>query len=186
MNLHEQLLSVAKEINALQFGHFILSSGGTSKYYFDGRLLSLNPQGALLIAQCLIPILKECGANAIAGPTLGADPIVASVAAISQTMGTPIPGLIVRKEKKMHGGGKVIEGHIVKNMRVAVIDDTCTSGASLFHTIEQIEKEKCVVVKVLSIMDRMAGGSLEIKKRGYDFYSLFTADDNGQIICTSL
>ena len=36
----ERLLKVAIEKKALTFGNFKLSAGGTSNYYFDGRLLT--------------------------------------------------------------------------------------------------------------------------------------------------
>ena len=56
----------------------------------------------------------------------------------------------------------------------------------MFHAIEAVEDEGCEVVKVLSIMDRMAGGSEELKRRGYDFESLFVADDKGEIHITQM
>ena len=117
MTNEEKLLEVAIEKKALTFGKFKLSAGGTSNYYFDGRLLTLDPKGAYLTAKCLIPIINKSGANFIAGPTLGADPIVASVAAISYLEKTPISALIVRKEAKKHGGKKSVEGPISKNLK---------------------------------------------------------------------
>ena len=177
----ERLLEVAKEKKALLFGEFTLSSGVKSNYYFDGRLLTLDPEGSFLTAKCLLPILYESKVEALAGATLGADPIVSSVSTMSYIEGRPIPGLIVRKEKKSHGGGRNIEGHFFRGQKVAVVDDTCTSGGSLFHAIEAVENEGCEVVKVLSIMDRRAGGSKQLQLRGYDFQSLFLADDDGEI-----
>ena len=177
----QRLLQVAKERKALLFGEFKLSAGGISPYYFDGRLLTLDPEGAYLTAEGFLPILKQCGAEAIAGPTLGADPIVAAVAVMSYLKKFPVSALIVRKEAKFHGGMRAVEGPLRKGMRVAVVDDTCTSGASLFHAIDAVEAEGCEVVKVLSIMDRMAGGSEECTRRGYDFQSILTADVEGNI-----
>ena len=66
-----RLLEVAKEKGALLFGEFQLSAGGTSSYYFDGRLLTLDPEGSYLTAKCFLPTLLDCEADAIAGPTLG-------------------------------------------------------------------------------------------------------------------
>ena len=83
MTDQQELLELAIEINSLLFGNFQLSSGGTSSYYFDGRILTLNPKGSYLTAKCLLPIILNSGATYIAGPTLGADPIVSSVATIS-------------------------------------------------------------------------------------------------------
>ena len=180
-----KLLEVAKERGALLFGEFELSAGGTSSYYFDGRLLTLDPEGSYLTAMCFLPTLLSCGAEAIAGPTLGADPIVAAIAAISHVEGSPIPGLIVRKETKSYGGRRSVEGPVREGMKVAVVDDTCTSGASLFHAIKEIEKEECEVVQVLSILDRGAGGSEECRRRGYEFLSILAADDDGNITVVS-
>lgn len=176
-----QILELAKRRGALQFGQFKLSAGGTSNYYFDGRLLTLDPEGAYLVAKALLPLLKACHAEAIAGPTLGADPIVAAVAAVSHLEGHPIPGLIVRKEAKGHGTGRIIEGPLKPGARVAVVDDTCTSGASLFHAIAAVEDAGCKVVKVLCILDRNQGGSAELRRRGYDFAAILAADSSGAI-----
>ena len=41
----ERILELAKKLGALTFGEFTLSSGQKSGYYFDGRLLSLSPDG---------------------------------------------------------------------------------------------------------------------------------------------
>ena len=79
----ERLLELALERGAIKYGDFTLTSGIKSSYYFDGRLLSLDPEGANLIASALLPLLWEAGAEAVGGTTLGADPIVASVALAS-------------------------------------------------------------------------------------------------------
>ena len=179
------ILELAKRKGALAFGEFQLSAGGTSPYYFDGRLVTLDPEGAGMVARALLPILRERGAEAIAGPTVGADPIVTSVALLSGEEGTPIPGLIVRKEAKSHGAGRLIEGPLLKGARVAVVDDACSTGANLFHAIDAVEQAGCQVVVVVCILDRRQGGSDEIRRRGYEFASLLEADERGGIRPTS-
>jgi len=176
------ILELAKRKGALLFGTFKLSAGGTSHYYFDGRLITLDPEGSYNICKALLPILRECGATAVAGPTLGADPIVSALSLMSYTEGSGIPGLIVRKETKQHGGQRIIEGPISKGGKVAVVDDTCTSGASLLLAIEAVEAAGCDVVKVISILDRNEGGSDTIRQRGYDFISLLEANELGEIV----
>ena len=180
-SLGEKIMEVAERTQALRFGKFQLSSGETSAYYFDGRLITLDPEGAYYVAKALLPLLIECGAEAVAGPTLGADPIVSSVAVMSYTQGHPITGLIVRKQAKGHGGGRTIEGPLKPGSRVAVVDDACTSGASLLHAIAAVEEAGCEVVKVLCILDRREGGSDKIRRRGYDFVALLAADQNGMV-----
>ena len=177
----EIILELAKRKGALKFGEFKLSAGGTSSYYFDGRLITLDPEGAYHVAKAILPILRECGAEAVAGPTLGADPIVSSVAVMSYVEGNALPGLIVRKEAKQHGGRRAIEGPLTPCARVAIVDDTCTTGSNLLHAIEAVEAEGCQVVKVISILDRREGGSDEIRRRGYDFVALLEADQQGGV-----
>ena len=181
----EEILELAKRLGALKFGEFRLSAGEITSYYFDGRLLTLNPEGANLVGDAMLPLLAECGAEAIAGPTLGADPIVAAVAVLSHQRGSPIPALIVRKEAKDYGMGRSIEGTMPENGRIAVVDDTCSTGASLFHAIDAVEAAGGRVVKVLSILDRHEGGSAELHRRGYDFTALLEASDKGEIAPTS-
>ena len=177
----DRLLELALERGAIKYGDFTLTSGKKSSYYFDGRLLSLDPEGAHLIAQALIPLLREAGAKAVGGTTLGADPMVAAVALASHLGGGAIPAFIVRKESKSHGTKQNIEGPLIPGSNVAIVDDVCTTGGSLFHAIEAAEKAGCKVVKVVSILDRKEGGSEEMRKRGYDFSALLAATPDGKI-----
>ncbi len=180
-NISERVLELAKEKKALLFGSFDLSAGGKSPFYFDGRLLTLDPEGSYYIAKGMLALAYKVGANAIAGPTIGADPIVASVIFSSFMEKRPISGLLVRKDQKAHGGKKQIEGTLYEGMNVMVVDDTCTTARSLFMAIEAIENQGCTVVQVASILDRNEGGSNEIKKRGYKFFSFLTANEKGEI-----
>jgi orotate phosphoribosyltransferase len=180
-SLPQQIIDVSRRTGALRFGEFKLSAGGTSAYYFDGRLVTLDPEGAYLVAKAFLPILTTCRAQAMAGPTVGADPIVSSVALLSHIGGHPIAGLIVRQEAKQHGAGRLIEGPLEKGARVAVVDDACSTGSSLIHTIDAVEEAGCDVVKVLCILDRRQGGSDAIRRRGYDFVSLLEANDHGEV-----
>ena len=177
----ERLLEVALERGALKYGNFTLSSGKESTYYFDGRLLSLDPEGAKLISEAMLPILLQAGAEAVGGLTLGADPIVSSIALASHLQGEHIPGFIVRKEAKTHGTGQGIEGPLPPKSRVAIIDDVCTTAGSLFQAIAAVEAAGCTVVKVAAILDRKEGGSEELARRGYDFVALMSASPDGRI-----
>ena len=177
----QRLLELAVELGALKYGEFTLSSGKKSSYYFDGRLLSLNPEGAHLIGKALLPLMHKSSVEAIGGPTLAADPIVTAVSLASYAQGEGIPGFIVRKETKEHGTAQLIEGHITPGSKVAIVDDTCTTGGSLFHAIQAAESYGCEVVKVIAVLDRREGGTEELIRRGYDFVSLMAANPEGQI-----
>ena len=184
-----RLLQLAEERGAIRYGDFTLSSGRKSAYYFDGRLLSLDPEGAHLLGNALLPILADAGVAAIGGPTLGADPIVAAVAmaswqsvSASASGGHPLPAFIVRKEAKEHGTAQLIEGPLpAPGTPVAIVDDACTTGGSLFHAIDAAEAAGCKIGLVAAILDRNEGGSDAIRARGYRFASLLTAGADGRI-----
>lgn len=182
----QRIIGIAERLGALQFGEFKLTAGGTSSYYFDGRLVTLDPEGSHTVANALLPVLDACRVDAAAGPAVAAVPMVASIATASYAAGRPVKALIVRSERKKHGTGKIIEGSPRAGDRVAVVDDTCMTGGSLLHAIDTVEEAGCEVVLVACILDRREGGSDAIRARGYEFYSILEARDGRIVPASSL
>lgn len=176
----KRLLELMLE-KSLKRGDFVLSSGLRSSYYFDGRLTTLWPEGAYLVGKRVFRLAREAGAEAIGGPTLGADPIVAAAALISWLEGKPLPAFIVRREPKKHGMQRYIEGYLPPGGQVAIVDDVVTTGGAILRAIEAVEGEGCRVVRVIALLDRQQGGSDELRRRGYDFSPLFLASPAGEI-----
>src|SRR5262245_54551575 len=100
-NEREQLRKLLKS-ESLMFGEFTLASGKKSNFYFDSKRTTLRPDGAWLTARQVLGLIREQGiqADAIGGLTLGADPIVCPVAALSHVEGPALRAFIVRKEAK--------------------------------------------------------------------------------------
>jgi len=158
-------------------GEVTLSSGKKSDYYMDCRLTTLDPEGSVLVGHAILELLAARGirAEAIGGMSMGADPIVSSVAALSFLQGRPLRGFLVRKERKEHGRQKRIEGlepGAVHN--VVIVDDVCTTGKSTFEAIAAAEEEGMKVLAVISLVDREEGGSEELRKK-YPYYAITTA-----------
>lgn len=179
--LGERLLERAKELQALKFGEFTLTSGQKSKYYFDGRLLSLDPEGADLISAAFLDTVRLSGAEAVGGPAVAAVPIVGSLVLRARLEGHPLSGFFVRAEAKAHGAGKQVEGPVKAGMRVAVFDDTVSTGGSLLLAIDVMQEMGCQVVMTLCVLDRSQGGSAELRRRGLPFTPLWIADAAGNI-----
>ena len=179
-----QLYERALELNSLKFGDFVLSSGQKSTYYFDGRLLSTDPEGADLISRAFGIAMDQAEVDAFGGPTVDAVPIVGSLALRSKLEGKNRTGFFVRPEQKDHGAGKQIEGNLKAGMRVAAFDDTISTGGSLFPAIDAVEAVGCDVVLVMAILDRHQGGGDEILRRGIPFFRLWESTPEGKIKIT--
>jgi orotate phosphoribosyltransferase len=176
LNDRDRLLELLRA-KALEVRKVVLSSGRTSDFYVDCKRVTLDPEGAYLTARLFLEMIRP-DVSAVGGLTLGADPIVASIAVLGYTQGRGHPALIVRKEPKKHGTMSFVEGPILeKGARVAVIEDVVTSGASILRAIERIAAVGYRPVQALTILDRMEGGREALEARGYSLESIFTRDD---------
>ncbi|MGH9417653.1 MAG: orotate phosphoribosyltransferase [Terriglobales bacterium] len=146
--------------DSFRLGEFQLSSGGTSDYYIDCRTTTLTPLGGLLTARLFLENLRELtpAPEAVGGLTLGADPIVVGVAIASARTAQPITGFLVRKREKTHGTGQRIEGRVRAGMRVAIVDDVCTTAASTIQAIEAAWEAQLEVVAVRCLVEREEAG----------------------------
>ena len=162
----EQLLSLLAE-KSFRLGQFKLSSGGTSDYYIDCRLTTLDAQGALLTGETVLQEIEARGwqVDAIGGLTMGADPIVVATSVISAQQGKSINGFLVRKAEKTHGTGQRVEGFRQLPARVVIVDDVCTTGASTIQAIEAAREFGFEIVGVLCLVEREeAGGRVNVEK----------------------
>src|ERR1700685_266245 len=163
---------------SFRLGEFKLASGGTSDYYIDCRITTLDARGAQLTGQVFLDEIRARGWNpqAIGALTMGADPIVVAVAVISGELN----GFLVRKAEKQHGTGQRVEGFREKSARVVIVDDVCTTGASTIQAIEAAREFGFEVVGVLCLVEREeAGGRPNVEKAAAPapFVALFTAND---------
>ncbi|WBF67061.1 orotate phosphoribosyltransferase [Desulfovibrio subterraneus] len=157
-------------------GDFTLASGKKSDYYFDCRQTALHPEGCWLIGQLFFDLLKDKDIHGVGGMTLGADPLVSSVAVISHEKGKPLPALIVRKQAKGHGTGQYVEGlaNFTEGQTVYMLEDVVTTGGSVITAIERIEAAGLKVAGVCCVLDRQEGGREALQAKGYDLVSIFT------------
>lgn len=168
------------EKEALKRGNFILSSGKASNYYLDGRVITLTPEGAYLVANIILEMVKKSDIAAIGGPTLGADPIVGAVAAISHLKNTPIKTFIVRKQAKEHGTQRQVEGPALKKgAKVVLVDDVATTGKSLIEAKEALDKIGIIAERAIVIVDRNEGAKENLAKLGCSLEAILNIKDFG-------
>lgn len=165
---------------ALRFGDFTLASGQKSNYYIDGRMVTLDGEGAYCLARCILETLKNEDIAAVGGMALGADPISGATAAVSVTIGRQLDAFMVRKQPKDHGTGKQVEGALGAGTRVAMLEDTVTTGGSTLKAIEAVERERgAEIAVIIAMVDRMQGASELFTKAGYRFQPIFTIEELG-------
>ena len=162
---------------AYKEGDFVLSSGQRSSYYINGKQVTLHPQGALAIGRLLLSLLPE-DTLAVAGLTLGADPIVTAVSVVSAYENRPLPGLIIRKEAKGHGTRAYIEGPSLPDAaKVVVLEDVVTTGQSAMKAVDRLRNAGYEVEQVIALVDRQQGGAEFYQQVGLKFQAVFSIQD---------
>jgi orotate phosphoribosyltransferase len=174
----QRLIQLVRD-KALKFGDFTLASGKKAKYYLDGKQITLDSQGAKLVAEGILELLGDNLPQAVGGMAIGADPITAAVITMAGVQNKPLKGFLVRKEAKGHGTQKFVEGPVSAGDQVVIVEDVVTTGGSSLQAIERVEAIGLKVQKVIAIIDRQEGGAANFTQRGYNFASLLTIRDFG-------
>ncbi|MFA5114938.1 MAG: orotate phosphoribosyltransferase [Candidatus Omnitrophota bacterium] len=168
-------LKALLEKEAFKKGNFILSSGRSSNYYLDGRIITLTPEGSYLAAGIILEMVAQDKVDAIGGPTLGADPIAGAVAALSYLKGSPLKAFIVRKKAKEHGMQRQVEGPaIAPGSKVVLVDDVATTGKAIIEAKEILDKAGVKVARAIVIVDREEGATANLAGAGLKLESIFT------------
>jgi orotate phosphoribosyltransferase len=167
---NQELIGALRDADAVKFGEFELSHGGTSDYYVDKYLFETDPTCLSLIASAFAARLADDGK--LAGVALGAVPLVAVTSAE-----TGRPYVIARKQAKEYGTGNRIEGRLAEGERVVVLEDIATTGKSALDAVQALREAGAVVDRVLVVVDRQEGASELLAEHGIELESLLTADD---------
>lgn len=159
---------------ALQFGDFTLASGAKSSYYIDIKKASTKPEVLSLIAKSMAARMKELGLapQRVGGVVLGAIPLATAL-----SLETGIPLLMVRKEKKDHGTGKLVEGEFEKGDDVLMVEDVITTAGSCIKAINALREEGVNVTKIFSVIDREGGGRENLSEIGVELFALVKGSD---------
>jgi orotate phosphoribosyltransferase len=162
---------------AYRHGSFTLASGRTSNHYVNCKPVSLSGEGLALLATQMLALV-EPGAAAVAGLTLGADPLVSGVAQAAALSGRDLDALIVRKEAKGHGTGAWLEGPLPEaGSRITVLEDVVTTGGSSLKAVNQLREAGYTVERVVTIVDRQEGGQEAMNAAGLELCSLFLLEE---------
>ena len=174
--LRGDLLKMMKE-KAYRKGEYKLSSGKNSEHYVNCKPVILNGRGLWITSHLLLKTIEH-DAKAVAGLTLGADPLVSGVSLVSALDGRMVNALIIRKEPKGYGTASQIEGPLpVKGSKITVLEDVVTTGGSSIKAVKVLRDEGYIVERVVSIVDRQEGGKDAMMDNDLELCSLFTIED---------
>ena len=155
MKLKKILLTLLKE-KAYKKGDFKLSSGKKSEHYINCKPVTLSGEGLKLSSILILECIKS-DVVAVAGLTLGADPLVSGVAmaSVDYAWAPTLDGLIVRKKPKGYGTNAWIEGPLpLEGSEIVILEDVITTGGSAIQAAKRVRDAGYTVNDVITIVDR--------------------------------
>ena len=160
-------------------GPFTLRSGAVSDWYIDARQTTFDGRGAAITGRCVCDALPAT-VEAVGGMTMGADPIAVAAAVVAAASDRSLRAFSIRKQAKDHGVGGRLVGPVAAGDRVAVVEDTTTTGAALLEAIDVLEAAEVHVEVAVSVVDRSAGRVAGLlAERGISYVPLTTPTDLG-------
>jgi len=178
MTYKEELLELLKK-DAYKKGDYTLSSGRKSEHYVNCKPVTLSSRGLTLCSIMLLEAVEK-DAVAVAGLTLGADPLVSGVAVVCGLDKIKIDALIVRKEAKGHGTQAYIEGKLPeKGAKITVLEDVITTGGSAIQAVNRLRDAGYTVNRIAAIVDRQVDGEADtaMKEADLELVSIFKLED---------
>jgi orotate phosphoribosyltransferase len=169
----DALVAALVAADAVRFGEFELSHGGTSEYYVDTYRFETDPDALERVADAFAARLDAAGVDAtLAGVALGAVPLAAAT-----SIAAGVPYVVVRKAKKEYGTSNRIEGAFAAGERVVVLEDVATTGRSALDAVDALRAAGAVVDRVLVVVDRQEGAAELLADHDVELASLLTAED---------
>lgn len=132
----------------IEKGSFTLKSGEKSDTYVNLKNIVSYPQFHKEVCDKISKIIKkEC--KHICGTPYGAIPMASYI-----SINNNIPMLLLRKEIKKHGTGKILEGKWEKGDSVVLIEDVITSGTSVINAAQLLEDMGLKVIQIIVVLSR--------------------------------
>mgnify|MGYP000956880017 CR=1 FL=1 len=171
-NEKNKLIKLLNEKEVVKFGKFTLSSGKESSYYVNMKMAITDPEILKSIAKIVSDKINKNEIDKVAGPALGAIPIVTAV-----SLESSIPMLMIRKSKKDYGTSELIEGNLLDGDSVVVIEDVTTTGNSLINAIKALEENGGKVKRAFVVVDRAEGAIKNLKDKGIKLEPILSIND---------
>jgi orotate phosphoribosyltransferase len=160
----DQLLGMFRKSNALQRGHFELSSGLHSGHYFQCAQVLQYPKQASVIGAEIARRFRAAKPTVVIGPAAGG--IVVAYEAAKHLGARALYSERVDAEMQLRRGFMV-----AKKDRALITEDAITTGESARKVAALVERLGGKVVGISCVVDRSGGRA---KFPGYRFVRLFS------------
>jgi orotate phosphoribosyltransferase len=159
-------------------GPFTLRSGAEVSWYLDARQTTFDGAGAKLVGAAVLAHIGDV--DAVGGLTMGADPVAVATAIAGAARGRSLRAFSIRKQAKDHGTGGRLVGPVGSGDRVAMLEDTTTTGGAFFEAIDVAVSEGLDIVQAVVLVDRSGGAVAErMAERGIPYSVVVPLDDLG-------
>jgi orotate phosphoribosyltransferase len=172
----ESIATLIDESGAVRRGNFALSDGSLMDYYIDKYVFETDPDVLDEIASTIANKLAEEEFDLLAGPGLGAVPLVTAI-----SLEIRVPTVFVRSGVDHRGTQARIEGEIHKGQRIVLVDDVSMTGETVLETARMLENAGGTVDCIVVVVDRNEGAVDRITEAGYDFSYLAQVGEDLQI-----
>jgi len=167
----EEICQILKKTAALEFGTFKLPSGKVTPYYIDLRVIPSFPDAFHKISEIYVEaIRRKLGEESF--DRVSGIPIAGMSFSVLVAFYLRKPFIYVRKNRRLRGRERRVEGILMPGDRVLLIDDLVTTGLSLERAAEAIRAEGGVVTDAFVLLDREEGGRERLARNGVTLHSV--------------
>ena len=147
----KQIANLLLQIKAIKINvakPFQWASGWKSPIYCDNRKTLSYPKIRNVIKEQFIKLInnKFNNVEAIAGIATGA---IAIGAIIADALNLPF--LYVRSNQKDHGLQNLVEGEILPNQRIVIVEDLVSTGGSSLKAVKALQEINCDILGMIAI-----------------------------------
>ena len=146
----EEILKILEKVNAIQYGHFILSSGKRSSTYCQCAKIFVNPDIGSQICKLLADEIKKIvnqKIDYIVSPAMGG--ILVGYETAKQLKVQSVFYERVNNDFQMRRGFEIQE-----NKNILFIEDVITTGKSSNECLNELEKLNVNLLGIACIVDR--------------------------------
>jgi orotate phosphoribosyltransferase len=175
----QRLLQIVRDPDVLQRlpEPIQLASGEWSRDFIDAKLAIDDPEDFEFVGAAMVAAAEETAAKfeAVGGLVLGAVPFTFAVAQVARCR-----WFLIRKEPKGRGTNLWVEGaRISPGMKVMVVDDVITTGASIRKAYERVQALGGQVTFASTLVDRGDEAAPFFEAVGVPYRPLLTYHDLG-------